>query len=95
MRQKSWMGVSDSCAWAGGNTIPQYNVCRGAIIRIMDMRGSQPGMSHLQWSYRTPKEAQENRKPWINTPDRESFNGALFSPYVPGRPSDRSLRRLV
>jgi putative SOS response-associated peptidase YedK len=76
-RKIGW-DVSYEPAWVGGDPIPQYNKCPGAPIRFLDMRGSRPNVLSNRWGYRTPREAKENKKPWINARIEKALTGRYF-----------------
>jgi putative SOS response-associated peptidase YedK len=42
------------------------------------MRGKKPNVNGVRWGYRTPREAQENKKPWIDAGIERALTGRYF-----------------
>src|SRR5690348_16337535 len=73
------LGVDINTAdWVGGNVVPQYNVSPGrGALAVHTLKG-RAQTDYLRWGYRTPKEAAENRKPWINARIEKALTGSYF-----------------
>lgn len=76
-RKIGW-DVSYAPAWVGGDPIPDYNLCPGGVIRILHTLSGKGEVDSLTWGYRTPKEVEEKRKPWINARIEKALTGRYF-----------------
>src|SRR5690606_36440972 len=64
--------------WRGGDVIPQYNVSPGTWpLMLHRLRGTLHS-DYAIWGYRTPKEAQEKKRPWINARVEKALSGSYF-----------------
>ena len=61
--------------WAGGDTIPQYNLSPGRAALILHMLNGKLQSDNVTWGYRTPNEAAAKRKLWINARVEKSLTG--------------------
>ncbi|WP_074775576.1 hypothetical protein [Nitrosospira multiformis] len=52
--------------WQGGDVIPQYNVSPGSFPLMLHRLQGTLHSDYVNWGYRTPKEAEEKKRPWIN-----------------------------
>ncbi|MEP6879643.1 MAG: SOS response-associated peptidase [Nitrosospira sp.] len=68
----------DDLRWTGGDRIPQYNVPPGSNLRILHMLSGKLDMDDVKWGYRTPREAEEKKKPWINERVEIALTGRYF-----------------
>ena len=68
--------------WMGGDRIPQYNIAPGSIPWVIRLADGEPHFHTLRWGYRTPEEAVENQKPWINVRIEKDAYWAIFPPHV-------------
>lgn len=64
--------------WAGGDRIPQYNISPGTYPRILHTLSGKLEMDDVRWGYRTPREAEEKKKPWINARIEKAITGRYF-----------------
>ena len=64
--------------WAGGDTIPQYNLSPGRAALILHMLNGKLQSDNVTWGYRTPNEAAAKRKPWINARIEKALTGRYF-----------------
>lgn len=64
--------------WAGGDTIPQYNCGPGGVIHFLHTFKGYLDWGSLRRGYRTPHEAKERTKPWINARVEKALTGRYF-----------------
>ncbi|PTR17475.1 putative SOS response-associated peptidase YedK [Nitrosospira sp. Nsp2] len=64
--------------WAGGDTIPQYNLSPGRPALLLHMLDGKLHSDYVTWGYRTPNEAAAKRKPWINARIEKALTGRYF-----------------
>ncbi|SOD42413.1 SOS response-associated peptidase [Nitrosovibrio sp. Nv4] len=64
--------------WVGGDTIPQYNVSPGQALLVLHMLDGTLHSDRITWGYRTPQEAAEKKKPWINARIEKALTGRYF-----------------
>lgn len=68
----------DERKWTGGDTIPQYNVGPGGVIKFLHTFPGKLDLDSLRWGYRTPREVEEKTKPWINARIEKALTGRYF-----------------
>ena len=64
--------------WAGGDSIPQYNLSPGRPPLVFHMLSGKIDADSLTWGYRTPGEAALKKKPWINARVEKALSGRYF-----------------
>ena len=68
--------------WVGGDTIPQYNVSPGTAPLILHTLNATLRPDRVTWGYRTPKDAEEKRRPWINARIEKALTGRYLGLYA-------------
>lgn len=64
--------------WQGSDVIPQYNVSPGRSPLMLHRLQGILHSDYVNWGYRTPKEAQEKKRPWINARVEKALTGSYF-----------------
>ncbi len=64
--------------WVGGDPIAQYNLSPGRGPRILHTLKGKLDSDHVTWGYRTPKDVEEKRRPWINARIEKALTGRYF-----------------
>jgi len=64
--------------WQGGDSIPKYNVSPGSSPLMLHALGGALRPDYVTWGYRTPKEAEEKKRPWINARVEKALTGRYF-----------------
>jgi putative SOS response-associated peptidase YedK len=72
------MGRKLRTSLGGGDPIPDYNLCPSGIVRILHTFSGKGEVDGLRWGYRTPKEVEEKKKPWINARVEKALTGRYF-----------------
>ena len=71
-------GDTHGLEWQGGDNIPKYNVSPGSSPLMLHTLGPALHPDYVTWGYRTPKEAQEKKRPWINARVEKALTGSYF-----------------
>lgn len=70
--------TSEYRRWNGGNHIPSYNIAPGLCPWMITLHADEPLFIGMKWGYRTPEEAIQKKKPWINARIEKALTGRYF-----------------
>ena len=73
------LGVDTGGAkWAGGDSVPQYNLIPGRPPLVFHMLSGTIDSDYITWGYRMPNQAATNKRPWINARVGKALTGRYF-----------------
>ncbi|SEP43165.1 SOS response associated peptidase (SRAP), partial [Nitrosovibrio sp. Nv6] len=70
--------TSDYRTWDCGDRVPLYNTAPGRCPWLITSKNGGIQFIGLKWGYRTPQEAAEKKKPWINARVEKALTGRYF-----------------